>query len=339
MWLVTSHGQWPGAIRFNPEAARSRKQPAIGVKPHSPDSETNPGSIGTATFVPSHTYRCGRSRIVAAILSLCQAAARFSGCRGFRRSSTEAKFINALDEHTGHSWLASVTQSQSRQSTAWTNGIADVFIRVDMAGLFQICCIRTRGWIPLPPMGEDSPMRVKICLPFVKWSANCLWTLRQACGAIRVRMRLFGRRPILRIPDLLTRSAPRSRNPASGSVQGSKTRTRVDRNHSVPESRPFHRLRQPQGLLPFGEISSGCNSCNHPFVLSPSAGENAGTAKARFNSDQNMILLNYPAVPLRMNVWLQRTSCCRHDSAWCKVVADSSAQLHRSEHPDGKRKL
>ena len=126
-----------------------------------------------------------------------------------RRSSTEARFISALDEHTGHSWLASVTQSQSRQSTAWTNGIADVFIRVDMAGLFQICCIRTRGWIPLPPMGEDSPMRVKICLPFVQWSANCLWMLQQACGAIRVRMRLFGRRPILRIPDLLTRSAPK----------------------------------------------------------------------------------------------------------------------------------
>jgi len=44
-----------------------------------------------------------------------------------QRFSTELKFISTLDEHAGHSWLASVTQSQSRQSVARASGIMDDF--------------------------------------------------------------------------------------------------------------------------------------------------------------------------------------------------------------------
>ena len=56
---ITRPVAWSDQI--DPEAARSRKQPAIGVKPHSPDSETNPGSNGTAAFVSSHTCGCESS--------------------------------------------------------------------------------------------------------------------------------------------------------------------------------------------------------------------------------------------------------------------------------------
>jgi len=49
-----------------------------------------------------------------------------------RRFSTKLRFISALDEHAGHSRLASVTQLQSRQITAWMSGMMDLLIIVCM---------------------------------------------------------------------------------------------------------------------------------------------------------------------------------------------------------------
>jgi hypothetical protein len=45
-----------------------------------------------------------------------------------RRSNTALRFISALDEHAGHSWLASVTQLQSRHSTARKSGITEIWV-------------------------------------------------------------------------------------------------------------------------------------------------------------------------------------------------------------------
>ncbi len=56
----------------------------------------------------------------------------------FPRFSTELRFMSALDEHAGHSSLASVTQLQSRQRTVWTSGITDVLIIVFMAVFIPI---------------------------------------------------------------------------------------------------------------------------------------------------------------------------------------------------------
>ena len=69
--------------------------------------------------------------------SVLSAAARFRRAEPFGRSSTELRFVSALDERTGHSRFASVTQLQSRQSTAWTSGITDVCISV-----FEVCSLQ-----------------------------------------------------------------------------------------------------------------------------------------------------------------------------------------------------
>jgi hypothetical protein len=65
-----------------------------------------------------------------------------------RRLSTELRFISDLDEHAGHSRVASVTQLQSRQSTAWTSGMMDVFVNVVMV-----------VFLPFLPASEKATMR------------------------------------------------------------------------------------------------------------------------------------------------------------------------------------
>jgi hypothetical protein len=63
------------------------------------------------------------------------------------------------------------------------------------------------GWILLALMREDSRMRVKICLPFVEWSAIVCGCCIRCAAQFAFECDYLVEGPILRIPDLLTRSA------------------------------------------------------------------------------------------------------------------------------------
>ena len=87
------------------------------------------------------------------------------------RLRTTLKFISALDEHAGHSRLASLTQLQSRQSTARSSGIVDLFLReVIMSGPILWTPVErkpstTAKLRPLPPMWQPAAFQVRPTRP------------------------------------------------------------------------------------------------------------------------------------------------------------------------------
>jgi hypothetical protein len=54
-----------------------------------------------------------------------------------------------------------------------------------------------------------------------------------------------------------------------------------------------------------------------PAVSDPSIRKGARTTESRLDSDQVILLLNYPTVPLRTNARLRIVSVCSHGSTLC----------------------